>query len=216
MEPPRIKVRKKEELWLYSLTDLTFILMAFFALMLSMSKPDRQQFDEVVAKVQADPKAEAPPQTLSLVAENLEKIIKKEQLHEDAQVKIDANGLLLEFSEKLLFPSGSSQLNTNFEQTADRLLKVLTEAPDRFRITIEGHSDDQQIQKKGVIRSNWDLSARRAIAMLESLKKRGLDQNRMRIVALADTVPKVQIKGLAAADLADARRKNRRVVIRLD
>ncbi len=213
---PQIKVKKKEELWLYSLTDLTFILMAFFALMLSMSKPDKQQFDEVASKVVESQQTAAPVPNLSLVAEDLEKIIVKENLQNDAQVKIDANGLLLEFSEKLVFASGSAQLNSQFQVTADKILKVLAQAPERYKIAVEGHTDDVPINKKSGFNSNWDLSAARAISMLQELQRRGIDGQRMRVLALADTEPKVSIMGKEGQGLSAARRANRRVIIRLD
>jgi flagellar motor protein MotB len=97
--PPRIRVKKKESLWLASLTDLSFILLAFFALMLSMSKPDRQQYDQVASAVQPQNKAGEKLANLTVVAEDLEKAIKQLKLEEDVRVRIDLNGLLLEFSE---------------------------------------------------------------------------------------------------------------------
>ena len=47
---------------------------------------------------------------LSVVAEDLEKAIKQLKLEDDIRVRIDMNGLLLEFSERLVFTSGSRSL----------------------------------------------------------------------------------------------------------
>jgi chemotaxis protein MotB len=215
VKPPRIKVKKKEALWLASLTDLTFILMAFFALMLSMSKPDRQRFDQVASAVQVqNPDAEKLA-NLTVVAEDLEKAIKQLKLEEDVRVKIELNGLLLEFSERLVFPSGSAQASPSFAATTDKLLRILSRAPDRYVVNIEGHTDDLPIQSKN-FKSNWELSAARGITLLKLLQERGLDEKRMRIQALAHTQPKVPIEGKSGQSLQDARRANRRVVIRLD
>jgi chemotaxis protein MotB len=213
--PPRIKLKKKEALWLYSLTDLTFILMAFFALMLSMSKPDRQQYDAVASAVQPEDPASEKAANLTVVAEDLERAIKQLKLQEDARVQIDANGLLLEFSEKLVFTSGSALPAAAFANTTEKILRILARAPDRYHISVEGHSDDLPMQSKQ-FKSNWELSAARSIALLKLLRQRGLDESRMRVLALADTQPKVPIEGKSGQALQDARRANRRVIIRLD
>ncbi len=216
MQPPRIKVKKKEALWLYSLTDLTFILMAFFALMLSMSKPDRQQFDNVVSAVQPENPLSDKAANLTVVAEDLEKVIKQQHLDLDARVQVDANGLILEFSEKLLFGSGSALATANFAATTEKVLKVLARAPDRYQISIEGHTDDVPMKGKSPFKSNWELSAARGITMLNLLKDKGMDAAHMRVMALADTQPKVPVEGKTGEALQEARRSNRRVVIRLD
>ncbi len=213
--PPRIKVKKKEALWLYSLTDLTFILMAFFALMLSMSKPDRQQFDQVASAVQAQNPASEKLANLTVVAEDLEKAIKQQKLEDDIKVRIDINGLLLQFGEKLVFASGSAQASPNFENTTEKVLSVLSQAPDRYIIHIEGHTDDQPIQSK-LFKSNWELSAARGITLLKLLQERGLDEKRMRVQAVAHTQPKIPVEGKTGQSLLEARRANRRVIIRLD
>lgn len=213
--PPRIKVKKKEALWLGSLTDLSFILMAFFALMLSMSKPDRQQFDNMVSAVQPQNPASEKLANLTVVAEDLEKAIKVLHLEEDARVQIDANGLLLEFSDNLVFSSGSAVAGKAFSTTTDKILRILSRAPDRYNISIEGHTDDVPIKSKK-FKSNWELSAARGITLLKLLQERGMDEADMRVLAVADTQPKVPIEGKSGEALKAARRANRRVVIRLD
>lgn len=213
--PPHIKVKKKEVLWLASLTDLTFILMAFFALMLSMSKPDRKQFDNVVSAVQPQNPAADKAANLTVVADDLEKVIKQLRLQDDARVQIDANGLLLEFSDKLVFASGSAQPGSSFTGTTDKILRVLSRAPNRYQITIEGHTDDLPIKSRN-FKSNWELSAARGIALLNILQERGMDASHMRVQAVADTQPKVPITGRSGEALQAARRANRRVVIRLE
>lgn len=213
--PPRIKVKKKEALWLYSLTDLTFILMAFFALMLSMSKPDRQQYDQVASAIKPQDPASEKLANLTVVAENLEKVIKQQKLDDEIKVRVDINGLLLEFSEKLVFASGSPLASPHFEKTTEKVLTVLSQAPDRYLIHIEGHTDDLPIQSK-LFKSNWELSAARGITLLKLLQERGLDEKRMRVQAVAHTQPKVPVEGKTGQSLQEARRANRRVIIRLD
>jgi chemotaxis protein MotB len=108
-----------------------------------------------------------------------------------------------------------AQASPAFETTTDRILRILSQAPDRYVITIEGHTDDLPIRTKN-FKSNWELSAARGITLLKLLQGRGLDEKRMRIQAVAHTQPKVPIEGKSGQSLQEARRANRRVVIRLD
>jgi len=214
--PARIKSKKKEALWLYSLTDLAFLLMAFFALMLSMSKPDRQQFDNVAGAVQPVDQLSEKAKNLTVVADDLERVIKEQHLEDDTRVQMDANGLVLEFSENLIFTSGSAKASTQFTSTTEKVLRILARAPNRYQISIEGHTDDVPLKSKSGFNSNWELSAARGITLLKLLKDHGMDSSQMRVLALADTQPKVPTEGKTGDALQAARRSNRRVVIRLD
>ncbi len=213
--PTRVKTKKDEGLWIFSFADLTLILMSFFALMLSMSKPDKKQFDNVVSNIQEAPTNQAP-QGLMAVAEDLEKVIIKQHLEDDASVRIDVDGLMLEFSDRLLFASGSVKASSQFVGTTDKVLRVLSEAPEHYKITIEGHTDDVPLKNVPGFKSNWDLSAARGITLLNLLSQRGINTQRMRVLAYAETQPKVPTKDKKGKELEDARRANRRVVIRLD
>ena len=74
-------------------------------------------------------------------------------------------------------------------------------------IEVSGHSDSQQISNE-LYRSNWDLSAQRAVAVAEELRRaQGFDESRMSVVGRADTAP------LIDGEEADARSRNRRVEI---
>ena len=44
----KIKVKKPDGLWMMTFADLSFILMCFFALLLSMSKPNVKRFENVI------------------------------------------------------------------------------------------------------------------------------------------------------------------------
>lgn len=215
-KPSRIKTKKDEGLWIFSFADLSLILMSFFALMLAMSKTDKQQFENVVSSIKDNAAAAKPAGSLLAVADDLEKVIIKQHLQDEASVRVDIDGLMLEFSERLLFRSGSDKASPEFATTTDKVLRVLAGAPEHYKITIEGHTDEVPLKNVPGFHSNWDLSAARGITMLNLLGARGMDTQRMRVLAYADTQPKVPTKGKTGKELENARRSNRRVVIRLD
>jgi chemotaxis protein MotB len=72
-------------------------------------------------------------------------------------------------------------------------------------VRIEGHTDSVPIHTSK-FRSNWELSAARAIAIMEVMSGRfEIDSQRLAIAGYADTVP------VAQNDSLEGRARNRRV-----
>ena len=69
---------------------------------------------------------------------------------------------------KLLFKSGKWNIELQGKQALMRLSKVLEENPD-ISILIEGHTDNIPFTSKGAMESNWDLSTKRATAVVKIL-----------------------------------------------
>ena len=197
--------------------DLSFILMCFFALQISFSKPNKQKFDNVVNGMVETPKYQTKkPDSLKKLSEKLQKEIKKKKLEKSAKVKLDADGLAIELRDKLLFKPGSARPSKGLSREAGKIFAVLAKTPKKYQITIEGHTDDTPLVGHRKYSSNWDLSAARAISLLNVFAQKGVNRNRMRAVAYADTKPKVAIAGKRGQKLRQARATNRRVVIRVE
>jgi len=79
---------------------------------------------------------------------------------------------------KLLFKSGRWDIEPTGKQALSDLAKVLEENPD-IAILIEGHTDNVPFSPKGQLESNWDLSTKRATAVVNILleNERILPQN---------------------------------------
>jgi chemotaxis protein MotB len=74
-------------------------------------------------------------------------------------------------------------------------------------VRLEGHTDSNPI-KTARFRSNWELSAARAIAVMEILNERfDLPPERLSVAGYADTAP------VASNDTEAGRARNRRVDI---
>lgn len=74
-------------------------------------------------------------------------------------------------------------------------------------ITVSGHTDDTQVNSE-LFANNWDLSARRAVAVASVLEKvNGINATRIQVMAFADKKP------LVANTSVENRRINRRVEI---
>ncbi len=115
------------------------------------------------------------------------------------------NNIVIRFPEKVSFPSGSDRLVENFKPVISRIGTIL--AQSQGVITISGHTDDRPISTTR-FRSNWELSAARAVSVAHALLRLGdLDKHRIVVSGHADTRP------LAKNDSDENRAKNRRVEI---
>lgn len=136
----------------------------------------------------------------------------KEELVEALQGEIDqgmvtiereATKIIIRINEKGSFASGSASLAPGFADVADRISAVL--ASSSGDIVVAGHTDNIPIST-GRFRSNWELSAARAVTVLhELLRNPALDAERIQVQGYADTKP------LAPNDTPQERAQNRRV-----
>jgi len=107
---------------------------------------------------------------------------------------------------EVLFRKGSFALQGEGLAALDHLAGLIREKyPDR-NVVIEGHTDNQPYQDPSEF-SNWDLSAERALSVLDYLVERGIPPDRLSIAAYA------QYRPVADNSTEEGRRKNRRAVI---
>jgi flagellar motor protein MotB len=95
------------------------------------------------------------------------------------EVNPQTQGLMLE--NGVLFSPGRAELKAEGNAVLDRLVTELN--ADRYhgsKIRIDGHTDDAPIQRSADRNSsNWDLSGRRALAVLHYLESHGIDSERL-------------------------------------
>jgi chemotaxis protein MotB len=103
------------------------------------------------------------------------------------------------------FPSGEDTIDPATYASLQKVATAICQLPNPVRL--EGHTDAVPIHTAR-FRSNWDLSAARAIAVLELLTTRfNVPLQRLAIAGYAETIP------IAANDTEEGRARNRRVDI---
>lgn len=118
-------------------------------------------------------------------------------------VKLEPRGLVVSLSEAAFFPSGEDTIDPATYPSIEKIAAAVRKLPNPVRL--EGHTDSVPIHNVR-FRSNWDLSAARAIAMLNLLTTRfGIEPGRLAIVGYADTMP------VESNDTELGRARNRRV-----
>ena len=113
----------------------------------------------------------------------------------------------ISMENKLLFKSGKWNIELQGKQALMRLSKVLEENPD-ISILIEGHTDNIPFTSKGAMESNWDLSTKRATAVVKILLENNniLPQN-LTAAGKSEFVP------IASNTTIEGRAANRRIEI---
>ena len=123
----------------------------------------------------------------------------------------DLNFLQVTFSDRVLFESGDYRLQPAGQSLLERCAGVFIRARDTHyeQIQVEGHTDNRNLRRTSYPSNNWQLSAARAISVVEFLAGRG------------DLEPKLSANGYAsfrpvARNTSDASRaRNRRIEIRV-
>ena len=102
------------------------------------------------------------------------------------------------------FDTGSANISASSASTLESIYNLLVQAEDT-KLKLEGHTDDT-----GSAEANYDLSQRRAQAVVTFLRGRGIPQSRFQTV-----IGKGEDEPVAANTSNSGRAKNRRVVIEL-
>ena len=108
---------------------------------------------------------------------------------------------------KLLFSSGSWAVGAEGRRAVVEVGKVLAANPD-ISVLIEGHTDDDAYQGSGPIADNWDLSTKRATAIVTILSEnKGINRQNLTAAGRSEYAP------LASNNTVDGKAKNRRIEI---
>lgn len=203
------KAEGDEDPWLLSYADLVTNLLAFMVVLVSMAGISFQSMEAIEGVfTQLDPNMPPP---LTKLSHEIEQLAEAEGLGGKVEAALDTEGLAIQLQDRILFPSGVATLSPDGQELVKKLANLLKRLPDRYKVDVEGHTDDVPIATAR-FKSNWDLSAARALTVRQDLEMYGVPDDRLSITAYADTRP---AKSREGENLDERRRRNRRVVIRV-
>lgn len=108
---------------------------------------------------------------------------------------------------KLLFGSGSWSVGTEGKRAVEQLASVLADNPD-IAVLIEGHTDNVPYNGSGQLTDNWDLSTKRATAIVQLLRQNAeIDPQNLTAAGRGEYAP------IASNDTAEGRARNRRIEV---
>jgi chemotaxis protein MotB len=129
--------------------------------------------------------------------------IRKKGLTDDVRVNFVKKGLVLSFSEDILFKPGTADINPSSLPILKKISIIIKHT--NFSVRVEGHTDNVPIHSPDYP-SNWELSVARAVNTLNKIVAFGdIPPERFSAVGYADTKP------LYPNNTPNRREKNRRV-----
>ncbi len=129
--------------------------------------------------------------------------LKDEIARGSVEISMEPRGLVVSFKEAAVFSSGEAVVSPASYPALSKLAAVIVKVPNPIRL--EGHTDSVPISTSR-FHSNWELSAARAIAIMDLFSSRfALPRERMSIAGYADIAP------VASNETEAGRAKNRRV-----
>lgn len=152
----------------------------------------------------------------SLIAAKEESMRKLKETLSSALNGFEGKGLTVEqkngkvyvsMENKLLFGSGSWSVGSEGRKAVVEVGKVLGDNPE-ISVLIEGHTDDDPYLASGPISSNWDLSTKRATAIVTILSENKMI-NKQNLTAAG----RGEFSPLATNATAEGKAKNRRIEI---
>ena len=109
--------------------------------------------------------------------------------------------------ESLLFASGSYKVGSKGTEVLKKLAKALEGSSD-IDVVVEGHTDNVPIKSKGDIEDNWDLSVKRATAVVRIITKNStVNPKKLTAAGRGEYLP------LDLSNTVEGRKKNRRIEV---
>lgn len=228
------KEKKKREEgtadWMLTYGDMVTLLLTFFVMMFTTAEIDGSKLQLIIAAFQglgvlgggntleAGQLAELGNTIMQLPSKERGRALDEARRQAISQlqpeirsnkvrVTVDERGLIISLAADAFFRSASAEVD--IEETRSLLQRVaglLMSLPDK-NFAIEGHTDSMPTDPDGEWRTNWELSAARAVNVLHYLTDFGVDDDAFHVRAYADNDP------LAANDTPEGRAYNRRIDI---
>lgn len=125
---------------------------------------------------------------------------------EDINIKVDKGVVYIDISDKMLFKSGSYTITDRASEVLGKVATVLNNQKD-IEFMVEGHTDNVPF-RRGDLLDNWDLSVKRATAVIRVLQdKYGLNPAKMTAAGRSEYQP------LNPNETAEGKAANRRTRI---
>ena len=214
-----------DEAWLLPYSDMLTLLLALFIVMFAMGQTDKAKLKEMSEQfnvifsggsgvMQSDGNSVIPMQATPGEAENdkmtevkkmLEEEIEKQGYSDKVKVDLNKDGLEIAIQDAVLFNTGEAEVKNNLSPLLLEISKMIQGLDNEIKVV--GHTDNIPI-KNEKFRSNWDLSAMRAINVMNFMVTSGtISADKVSIQAYGEQMPKFDNTTEAG------RAKNRRVEI---
>ena len=203
--------------WLISYADIMTLLCIFYIMLFSMSKINTPEFEKAKKEVAEHfgSKYESPTEDLGKFVNN---VLVENGIAKDVTMSSDGVSVSIAFHSTLFFDTLSAEISEEgrkiLEQVIAGLDKEQKKIGKKYKIVVEGHTDNQPILG-GVFSSNWELSSARATRVVRIFLDRGFTPENLLAIGYADTQPVAQSRNPDGSWNEEGLATNRRVILRV-
>lgn len=177
------------------------------AVMNKARKADQLEKDLASCRSRLETVMEEKDDELERARKELMRTLGKELSEYKAKLEMTERGLVITFLAEIFFDSGKDAILADGRPVLSKVAEVLNKNVPNSNVAVEGHTDADPIKYSGW-KSNWELSAARALAVLHYfIDNGGITPERLSISGYG------QYRSVAPNDTAQNKRKNRRVEI---
>src|SRR5262249_50864645 len=148
--------------------------------------------------------------------DSVSQALKEANLEKEVSIRTDGSGVSIIFSSTLFFYTLSAEGKVQSQLILSRPLEAISfrpgTEPKKFRLVIEGHTDNRPVMG-GTFPSNWELSSARAARVLRMFLDRRFLPDHLVAIGYADTHPEVKNEDPSHPLTDEQHAKNRRVVL---
>ena len=215
-----------DESWLIPYSDLLTLLLALFIVLFAAGTINNGKLQQIMismntalsgrgssmiqkentlaAKELDQKKKEAETEKLHGLMKQIEGYIEARGLEKVITIKDEPKGIKLSLKDVILFESGKADLKGDSLVILKDLLDLIKQVKNP--ISIEGHTDNVPITNNE-FKSNWELSAARALSVLYFFEDKGIPSDKLQFSGFGEQNP------LYPNDTVEHRQINRRVDI---
>jgi chemotaxis protein MotB len=218
--------------WLLTYADMITLLLLFFIVLYTMSNLDVGKYKEIAQSLRiafgggqlpilsnSTLTSSSGMLEFNVIPETTQKqyrtnmhflynkaisFLKKLIINNTIQLTTNERGFLISLNSDLYFKPTSAALTYEMYPTIQVIADFLQQMPNK--VIIEGHTDDIPVNTNE-FKSNWDLSAARAINILKTLEEYGVASDRLSAAAYGEQNARF------SNDTEEGRAKNRRIDI---
>jgi chemotaxis protein MotB len=111
---------------------------------------------------------------------------------QDIEINVEKGVVFVSIADKVLFRSGSYNVSDEAKRVLGKVATVVNAKPD-FEFMVEGHTDNVPYKTNVEIKDNWDLSVKRATAIVRILQNEfKVDPKRMTAAGRSYYAPLVE------------------------
>jgi chemotaxis protein MotB len=219
--------KENAERWLLTYADMITLLMLFFIVLYSMSTVDQQKFERLSESLSEafggnfglfekasgsagilegiqKPDLVAPKSAAGARAKLIDEL-KRIMRGNNIMATDNADGVHVTLFSDINFGVGQAAISDDGYTALRSVAPALASVGNRIRV--QGYTDSMAVEPGSIDTSNWELSARRALAVLHALEEYGVPAERLSAQANGANDP------IRPNDTPEGRSYNRRVEI---